>query len=446
MKDAIIIGGGIAGLTAAWYLRNKDILLLESQNRFGGRVESEKRGDKWLNWGGHVYNGVGSATDDLFNSVGIESSPVPGIVSAMSLKGKLLKSGRVETYPFRVPMSLKSRMAIIKAGAKVRMAVMEYGKVVQRRAGESFGEHQQRIYNYKNDMSFTDYVGNLPEDADAIFRPTVSRSSGEPEEISAGAGIGYFHLVWDKSGGLSRNIHGGPSTLTNKIAETLGERAQSSAEVQEVVQKENSVVVKYVQHGLEHEVEAKYVVMATPAPITKKLAVNIDSERSEALGKIIYGKYVSAAFLTNEKEPQVWDDIYAVATPKRSFTVALHMSNLNRSWEKTRGIGSSLMTFSPASLAENLIEKSDDEIIQIYLNDLNEVFPGISDKVIESHVRKYHLGAPYCFPGRSKLQPILTKPVDRVFLAGDYLGTLYTESSIRSGYEAAQNILNQLEK
>src|SRR5699024_6801763 len=152
------------------------------------------------------YNGEGSATGHLFDSVGIESSPIPGIVSAMSLKGKLLKSGRVETYPFRVPMSYKSRKAIVQAGARVRLAVMKYGRIVKRRQGESYRAHQQRIYNYKDDKPFRDYIGHLPEDADAIFRPTVSRSSGEPEDISAGAGIGYFHLVWDKSTGLSRNV------------------------------------------------------------------------------------------------------------------------------------------------------------------------------------------------------------------------------------------------
>ena len=39
--DTVIIGGGIAGLTAAYMLRDKNILLLEQEDRFGGRVWSE---------------------------------------------------------------------------------------------------------------------------------------------------------------------------------------------------------------------------------------------------------------------------------------------------------------------------------------------------------------------------------------------------------------------
>jgi len=41
-----------------------------------------------------------------------------------------------------------------------------------------------------------------------MFRATVTRSTAEPEEITAGAGTGYFALVWSAGSGLSRNIVG----------------------------------------------------------------------------------------------------------------------------------------------------------------------------------------------------------------------------------------------
>ena len=40
--DAIIVGGGLAGLTTAYMLRDKNILVLEKEARFGGRVLSEQ--------------------------------------------------------------------------------------------------------------------------------------------------------------------------------------------------------------------------------------------------------------------------------------------------------------------------------------------------------------------------------------------------------------------
>jgi oxygen-dependent protoporphyrinogen oxidase len=445
MKDVIIIGGGLAGLSAAWRLKHHDILLLESDDRVGGRVRSERRGDYWLNWGGHLFAGPGSATDELFQSVGITALPVPGILTAMSLNGKLLLNGRVELYPFRAPMSWKSRFAMILAGAKVRAAVIKYGKVAKRRPGEDYRVQQQRILEFMSDRTFAEFTGKLPPDADAIFRPTVSRSTGSPETMTAGAGVGYFHTVWNKDDGLGRNILGGPSTLTNIIAKTLGDRVQLNATVLEVLQKDNSVVVYYNQGGVVHVEEARFAVLATPAPITRKIAKNLDPEIANALDQVKYGPHVSAAFLTNEVGPQVWDHVYSFATPKRSFDIILHQSNLVRSMETVRKPGSSFMTFSPGDSGRRIIDKTDEEILKIKLKDLNEIFPGFSNHVVEAHVMKFPLGSAYIYPGREKIQPILTKSAGRLFLAGDYLGSFYTETAVQTGFTAAQNINSLLE-
>ena len=69
-----------------------------------------------------------------------------------------------------------------------------------------------------DDVSFSRHMGALPPDVDAMFRCTLTRSSGDPEELAAGYGIGYFNLVWDRSSGLSRGIVGGPSTITERLA------------------------------------------------------------------------------------------------------------------------------------------------------------------------------------------------------------------------------------
>ena len=133
------------------------------------------------------------------------------------MNGKFIRSGRIETYPFRIPMPLAARVAVL-AGVKVAAAVLRYANVVRQRPGESGAVRQQRIYDFENERTFADFVGDLPDDAAALFKTTVSRSAGEMDEISAGAGIGYFSLVWNVGQGLNRGIVGGPSTLTEAIA------------------------------------------------------------------------------------------------------------------------------------------------------------------------------------------------------------------------------------
>jgi protoporphyrinogen/coproporphyrinogen III oxidase len=444
MYDAIIVGGGLAGLSAAHRLRHRNILLLERDTRFGGRIRSERRGEYWLNWGGHVYNGPGTATGDLMASVGIDSTPVPGSLAGLAMNGTLLTSGRVETYPFRIPMSWHDRLAIIRAGAKVRLNVMKYAKIAAPRDGEDYRVRQQRIYDFLSDRTFSEFVGQLPTDADALFRPTVSRSAGDPEQVSAGAGVGYFHLVWDRSGGLSRNIVGGPSTLTETIGAELGDNARLGADVTEVVHARDHVIVRYRHDGTDHEVPARYAVLATTAPVTHEIAPDLEPAVREALSNIAYGPYVSAAFLTNETTPQKWDSSYAIATPKRAFNLFFNMSNTARAAEPFRRPGSSIMAFSPARFARPLIERTDIEILDAYYRDLDDIFPGFSGLVEEAHVQRWHHGLAYCFPGRGKLQPTLTRRGSRIMLAGDFLGTWYTETAVQSGFAAAQDILSAL--
>ncbi len=442
--DAVVIGGGLAGLAAAHRLRHRDILLLEKGTRFGGRIRSERRGPYWLNWGAHVYNGPGSATGALTDAIGIDSVPVPGTLTGLAMNGKVITSGPVASYPFRVPMSWRDRAAVVRAGIKVRLAVMRYSKVCAPRDGEDYRVRQQRIYDFLGDRTFTDFVGQLPADADALFRPTVSRSAGDPEQISAGAGVGYFQLVWSRTGGLSRNIVGGPSTLTETLGASLGPAAKLQAEAHEVVHAKDHVVVRYQHAGKEHEIKARYAVLAIPAPIAHRIAPDLEADVRAALSKIVYGPYVSVAILTNESTPQVWDDAYAIATPKRAFNVFFNMSNTIRAIERSRGRGSSIMVFSPAQLARALLDKSDDEILDVYYRDLDDIFPGFPSLVEEAHVQRWPQGLAYCFPRRGELQPTLTRRSSRIMLAGDYLGTWYTETAVQSGFAAAQDILSAL--
>jgi protoporphyrinogen/coproporphyrinogen III oxidase len=442
--EAVIVGAGIAGLASAWTLRDRDILLLEADTRVGGRICSEPRGKYWLNWGAHVFAGPGSATGRLLDEAGIHAEPVPGELAALAMNGRLLTDGRVETYPFRIPMPWTDRIAVLRAGIKVRLAVQRYGHAAEPRPGEAPGERQQRVYDFLGDQTFAQFVGKLPADADAMFRPTVTRSAGSPEQISAGAGVGYFRLVWDRKSGLSRNIVGGSSALTEAIAARLGSRVVLGAEVLEVVQHSGGVSVRYRRGNADEEVLASHCVLATPAPIARRLAIGLAPPTAEALGQVVYGPLVSAAFLTNETGPQPWDRCYAVATPKRACNIFLNMTSLARAHERERQPGSSIMVFSPAALAAVLLDLDEGEIIDRYLKDLDDIFPGFSGHVAEAHVRRWPLGLAYCFPGRGRIQEDLTRPATRIHLAGDYLGTFYTETAVETGWRAATTILRAL--
>ena len=438
--DVVVCGAGIAGLAAARALGDLDVVVLEADSRVGGRLRSERRDGVWLNFGGHVFAGAGSASDRLIRAAGVEAPAVPGRLAAVELGGRVFARGRVETFPLRLPLPLASRVALARAGARLRLAVARYAALAAPVAGELDATRQERMLGFMDDRSFAEFIGPLPADVDGIFRATLTRSSGEPEALQAGYGVGYFHLVWDRSGGLSRNILGGSSTLTDALAASLGDRVRLGARVGTVEQDEGGVTVGYSDAGGEHRIRAREAIVATPAYVTAEIVAGLPADTSSALRAIPYGPYVVGAFHTRETRRMPWDDIYAIATPRRSFNMLFNTSNVLRQPGQPRTPDGSLMVYAAADLGRALLAERDEDVVSRFRSDLEDMFPEARRVVDEVVVHRWERGIPFPQPGRARLQPALTRPLGRVHLVGDYLGTWYTETAAQTAEQAASAV------
>ncbi len=437
MKDVVVIGGGIAGLTAAHALRDLDVVLLEADERAGGRIHSEARGENWLNFGAHVFGGESSTSGQLLRELGVHAEAVPGRLAAVSLNGKLVARGPVESFPLRLPMPLRSRLALVRTGLRLRLAVREYAKIAAPRDGEDPAARQQRMLEFMDDRSFAEFSGVLPEDVDLLFRSTLTRSSGEPEELAAGYGVGYFHLVWDKKGGLSRNILGGSGVVIAALAAALGDRVRLGARVTSVERVRAGVRVEI--EGAK-PIEARAAIVATPAYAAHEIVADLPPDTAAALAAIHYGPYVVGSFLTNETAPMPWDDLYALATPKRSFSMLFNTTNARRAGEATRAPGGSFMVYAAAGFARRLEHVDDAAVRDAFLADLHAVLPATRGVVEEVVIKRWERGLPFPRVGRAGLQGALTRPLAPVWLAGDYLGTWYTETAVQTARAAATGV------
>jgi oxygen-dependent protoporphyrinogen oxidase len=303
----------------------------------------------------------------------------------------------------------------------------------------------KRVLEFFGDRTFTDYVGDVPADVRALFRCTVTRASGDIDEQSAGFSLGIFHSVWDRKHGLGRNIFGGSGTVVERVHGELSDQTVTQARVTEISPTPSGVRVAY-DHPANgpQQVDARYAIVATQAPVARQVIRELPANVDRALSAIRYGKTIIVSFLTNETGPQWWDDVYAIATPERSTSMVFNMANVRRGAELKREPGGSLMAYSMAGLADPMLALSDDEVVETYVRELDESFPGFAKIIDEAKVQRWPSALPYPFPGRAELQADLLTPLGRIFLAGDYLGVPTTDTAVETGRLAAQEILSSL--
>jgi protoporphyrinogen/coproporphyrinogen III oxidase len=427
LHDVVVIGGGIAGLSAAWRLRHRDVLLLEAGDRLGGRMRSDARGEYWLNYGAHLFPGPGSLLDGMARECGLETVPVTGGMMGLAVGSTLLDRGRVETYPFRLPLSIRDRLAFVRAGVKIQRAVARYHRL-------------ERRHDFEDDRTFGEFLGDLPPAVNAIFSCAAHRATAELDELSAGCGVGLFALVWGGKGSLiARNLLGGTGQLPAAVGRKLGGRARTGCRVHAVTPDGCDLVV----HCAGEAIRARQVIVAVQAPLAAPLVAAVSKHAADTLAQLTYGAFLSVAVETQETAAMPYDDVYAIATPGRAFDMFTNQAHALRAGGP-RSPGGSLMLFAGAHAAASLIRERDEVIVERFLADLHGLFPQTRGVIAGTTVHRWPLGNVYARPGRGRLQAALEGALgthENLHLAGDYFAELGTmEAAARTGLAAAERV------
>ncbi|MGH3042227.1 MAG: NAD(P)/FAD-dependent oxidoreductase [Gaiellaceae bacterium] len=448
-RDVVVVGAGIAGLAAAWTLRDRDVLVLEADERVGGRMKSEPRGHYWLSVGAHMFPGPGSVIDGLVNEMGLETLPFYGSLLGMAYRGKMVRGGRAETYPFRLPMSLAGRLSFIRGGLKMRAAAKKYNSLARQSPGETASDVRARLLAFLDDRSFAEFIGTLHPDAEAIFRATTNRLTAEPDQVSAGCMASLFAHVWSTGDVvLGRSLKGGAAELPGSLSDALGDSVTLGAEVLEVAPDNGLVRIRYATKQGEENVLARAAIVTTTADVARRVIRDLPQETSEALEHISYGPMAVMSILTNERRPMPWDDVYSILVVGKSFNMFFNHASALRVPGSPRQPGGTLMVYGGAGLARRLFEKSDEGIRDTMLSDLHEIFPESRGIVEDVLVQRWTHTVPFASPGRHLVQQPLERPVHgSIFLAGDYIGAWTDiESAATTGIEAAGKVRKVLAK
>ena len=446
-RDVVIIGAGIAGMTAAKHLRDLDPLVLEASDRVGGRIWSQQRGDLAVSVGAHMFPPPDSTVGRMVTEHGLEVLPIPGSMLNVALRGELVRDSRPELLPFKLPLSVRGRASFARAGLKVKRIGDEYMKLAVPRPGESAADVRMRLLQYGGDRSFADFLGPLHPEAAEIYRALCNRTISEPDQISEGSMAALFGHVWD-SGDLGRNMRGGSGLLPDAMGRDLADHIRLQTRATRLAFDGAGVTVGYEGPDGAGEVRARAAIVAVPAPdLAPFMADAMTPGFATAVDRIRFGPHIVTSIRTDETEPMPWDDIYSILTPDLGFTMFFNHANaLNGTGAPKEG--SVLMVYTGADRGRALLGKTDDEIQQHHLASVDRLFPELRRHIVELWTMPWEHAGPYGAPGRWRAQETLERGLGgRVFMAGDWVSDFVSmETAALTAVDAATEVRALIER
>lgn len=441
--EVVVIGAGIAGLMAATTLAGRDVVVLEASDRAGGRVDTVRNGDYWINVGTQFTEGTGPLIDALHRHR-IPMGTLEGKSVALALGGKQVDTSNPFSLMFRVKMPWRDRLGLAVVGARI-LANVPFLEM------DPTNRWARRV-RAKLDARRADFVlrGVSSKLAQEMVRSWSGQWMGcEPEETAATQfvfSMGILLTDPEKVPNLTLP-DGGNQTLTDVLTEDLGQRVRLSSPVHSLSWTAGGVLVNYEDEHGPARLQARRAIVAVPADIALKIMPDLPPEYRQAFEDIHYGRYVVVGFFTQEEgRRQRWDDFLAVSTPGMSFQAVFnHAAALRRG--DVRRPGGALACFAGGAEADALFALSDDEIVARFTTDLIKLYPELDGRLGKGILRRHPRVVPFWAPGgRGSLEALRT-PLGPVHLAGDYqLDMPSLADAAHSGQKAGEQVLGILQR
>ena len=433
LLDLVIVGGGLAGLTAAYRMRDQNLLLLEKEEIPGGRTESRTLGPYVYNAGAQVVLGDTGPLATLVDEIGVKRTLIAKSKLPLYMNGKLVASSNEYGLLLKMPIPFLDK---IKFAWHIWKTRRKYKSLLN----ADFDPTDPKVIEL-NSTTVDEFLGNAPKSVRElwdVFAVTASTMGADTVTPFHPLMVILFFMADEYF------VEGGTNQVTIALHRLLGDKALLGAEVLEVKELEDRVQVTYDRGGKTETVQARRCVMATPAPITLNCTQDLPDWKREALAKIEYGSMTTAAFLVDElSENLIGKGVWRVPVSGQKVCAITDPSfTYPDDYKRKSGMGI-LRVYTGNAVAKDLMSRSDGEVTEVLLDDLVEMVPAVRGKIVESDVAHWHHAIPLWKPGHTKIYPLLQKPVGRLHFCGDYTSAGFTNGAVQSGDRVVQEIKAQ---
>lgn len=442
--DVVIIGAGLAGLTAARTLHAQgvDVLVLEARDRVGGRTCSVvEDGGRLVEYGGQWIGPTQDRIKALIEEFGLATFDQysDGDNLQRAADGRLLR------YHGAIPTGDPV------VAADLMEALVELTALAAEVGSEAPWAHPQAAL--LDATTVESWLGTLPysEGAKEYLR-ALARGlfPAEPGEISLlhalfyiASGGGVERMVGVINGAQETRLREGAMSVSVCLARVLGDRVRLSCPVHRINQDETGLVV----HHEWGRVRARYVVVALPPPLAGRLRYSppLPGLRDQLTQRVFMGSAIKTTVVYREP---FWrtDGLSGHATGHNTLT--FDQTHPDRS----EGV---LVSFTDCDAARRALRLSPEARRREVIQDLISIFGPEAAKPIAVY-EKVWLDEEFsrgCYTGIlspgtwSALGPALREPVGRIHWAGTEYATKwsgYMDGAVRSGEEAATAVTAEL--
>ena len=465
-RRVIVVGGGLAGLSAAYELRNRghDVTVLEARNRPGGRVCTLREGlsdgmkaeaGAMVFYATHQYSVRYCLEFDLplqplFPGLG-DFGP-RGLSSIYYLKGQSYQGTAVRADPSILPYGFTAEdLAVFK----------ELGSVgglsfIDRTAGKFGRDHVDR-YRDTDPAEMEDL-----KDLDQVPVGEYLRSRGAPEKFvdffgrsldglydgNALERISPLYIINDEAVGLRSGhrfrIIGGNDQFPKAFAERMSGIIRYGSPVTRIEQDGSAARVVYRQGGVPETLSSDYVVCALPLPMLRLVETSpaFPEKKARAIREVPFCSN-HKVFLQCRKrywEEEGWSG---------SASTDLPMGSLGHNTSNQRTVRGVLRTYAGKPGAQEIGSLSSQKQREVVLDQISRFSPNIR-KHVENHLiwdwdkELWNRGAyaVYETGQMSTHMPELIRPEGRVHFAGEHTSRwhAYMNGALESGNRCVREI------
>jgi protoporphyrinogen oxidase len=449
MKQAVVVGGGCAGLTAAYTLKkaNYDVLVLEAAPTIGGRMSVfEKDGfmldekAQFVHPGYHIAREMmkelglyetlhnfelGAGARVWFNGHWVAAFPDPNDPEAIA---------RTEQWMnYMGPEKFGAFAATVEKYCKDKMyeGSVDWMLDVDDPNGPSFGDFVRE---------------NFGERVLECFAQPILAAIGleYPEKVGIGFGL---QIAWTVLVGGAAVVQKGLGQLANLMAKEVGEGVRCSTPVEEIVIKNGKVTGVKLKEG--EFMAADTVVCAVPATDALAILPSLPQVMKDSVSKVTYCRTIHATLFFDKRLTD--GTIVAGLLPRSTgepFCSFLFQSSRSR-WMLPNDNSDSISAFYYGKGCDFHWDKSEEEIGQATLKVLRKYCNAIPEKYLFCHIVKASI-ANYtmhngCATAMKNMRDNHYKDVEGLYLCGEYMYTGSYESAVASGRKAAKVIMGELE-